>query len=939
MTVVDEPHHFSGANTRYLVGYVRRKLGEPAVAALLDGAGERRSVHELMDPFGWSSYSQFRSLLEAAGNMFDDPEALVRAGQNADLSTPQFAEAVVQLGSIESYIENYADIVSMLTPLATIRTERVDSREWLVWHHFPDGFASFREFCRFSRGHMAMGPMVFGFGRAEVVEEECRCDGAPSCRFRVRLVDDPQRELQSVRMHLSVTQGRLAELQKAVGDLVSDEDLEIVLGRVTAAAAKALSAPGAILELDVGTSAHQRRYSYGLGPHEAARIVAELGDSTDAQPSNRLVVEVRSARRYYGRLIVLWGARAFLPYQSVALATYAQFAAAVLDSATALQASRENAARAEVLLDLASALADISSSQEMAVRLVRAVPEVIGCERAIVVLIEPGAQTARMVASVGMSPAMERALGRLEIPPPLEVSGGIEYVDPDDEELDEVARSALGITGSAGGVSVPIIVDGAWVGVIVASVTHDPERLRSPELEPRLRGLAAQASSSLRNAALLDQVRHQALHDPLPGLPNRALILDRLEHLVARASRNEEAAAVLFIDLDGFKVVNDMFGHAAGDVLIRQAGERLGAAARVSDTVGRLGGDEFVVLVEGASLSAGVDAVADRLLTVLHQPYDLAPHTEAPVSVTASIGIATGPRPSAGDLLRDADIALYEAKDAGKARFVLFEPEMHAVVQHHAELKADLHDALERGEFTLVYQPVVHLETGDVTGAEALIRWQHPRRGELQPDTFIPLLEETGMIIDVGRWVLSHACIEARRWQQEGSSLTIAVNVSARQLESADFVDDVNEALTTSGLNPSLLIVEITETAIMKDTKAAVGCLTAIKGLGVRISIDDFGTGYSSLSYLRQFPVDQLKIDRSFVSAINEGIGGSTLIHALVQLGKSLDLETVAEGIERTVEHNALQEEACDSGQGFLFSRPLEPAAFREQFVVSSPGV
>ena len=314
-------------------------------------------------------------------------------------------------------------------------------------------------------------------------------------------------------------------------------------------------------------------------------------------------------------------------------------------------------------------------------------------------------------------------------------------------------------------VAAPITSSGKVIGHIVAGVTTDPERLVvTPRLAERLKGLAAQASIAISNARLVDQIRFQALHDPLTGLPNRGLILDRTEQMLARARRTNVATAVLFIDLDGFKGVNDTLGHAVGDQLLRAVTARLALAMRESDSVGRLGGDEFIVLVDGATMDAGPELVAERLLSVLRAPFELEGLPNGPLTLTASIGIATGLRPSATELLRDADIALYEAKTAGKDRFVVFRPEMHTVVQDRLLLEMDLRDALASGQYFLAYQPIFNLRSGETTGVEALLRWRHPDRGVVQPDDFIPVLEDSGMIVDVGRWVLQEACRQGARW-------------------------------------------------------------------------------------------------------------------------------------------------------------------------------
>ncbi|MGA8363074.1 MAG: EAL domain-containing protein [Solirubrobacteraceae bacterium] len=434
------------------------------------------------------------------------------------------------------------------------------------------------------------------------------------------------------------------------------------------------------------------------------------------------------------------------------------------------------------------------------------------------------------------------------------------------------------------------------------------------------------------------ELRHQSLHDALTGLPNRVLALDRAEQMLARARRLQIPVAALYVDIDGFKHVNDTFGHAAGDELLRTVAARLADVVREGDTAARLSGDEFVVLVEGSTLDAGPELVAERLLEVLRRPYDMDDmngQTRRQLSLTASIGIALGERASAAELLRDADVALYEAKAAGKDYYMLFQSSMQTAARDRLTLEMDLAEALEQRQLFLQYQPTFDLQSESVIGVEALIRWRHPTRGVIEPIEFIPVAEESGLIVPIGRWVLEDACRQAAIWRRHGHEIDMSVNVSGRQLDDDELIEDVRHALAESGLDPETLTLEITETTLMRDAEATAKRLRSLKELGVRIAIDDFGTGYSSLAYLRQFPVDALKIDRSFISGIAGSKGSAALIHTLVQLGKTLDIETLAEGIEERSQLETLQREHCDHGQGFLFSRPLDVDAVEKFLAVT----
>ncbi len=440
------------------------------------------------------------------------------------------------------------------------------------------------------------------------------------------------------------------------------------------------------------------------------------------------------------------------------------------------------------------------------------------------------------------------------------------------------------------------------------------------------------------------ELSHQALHDPLTGLPNRALVLDRAKQMLARTSRQPgTVAGALYVDIDGFKHVNDNLGHAAGDRLLRIAGERLQGAVREHDTVGRLGGDEFVVLVEVSSDELTPDMLADRLTETLREPVELGDDGKL-FSITASIGVASGRYATPDDLLRDADLALYAAKAAGKDRYALFDASLYADAEGRLALEADLSTAVDDGQLFLLYQPIFDLATRRMVGVEALVRWRHPRRGVVPPSSFIPLAEESRLIVPIGRWVLEEACRQAASWTAEGFSLGISVNVSAYQLNRKEFVEDVREALESSGIAPSSLTLEITETALVRDVPAACERLEEVKTLGVRVAIDDFGTGYASLSHLQRMPVDILKIDRSFVAALNDGGQSRELLAAILVVGQSLSLSVVAEGIEEHDQRVTLEEMGCEMAQGFLLGHPAAPDDLREllaqgEFTTVTPSV
>jgi diguanylate cyclase (GGDEF)-like protein/PAS domain S-box-containing protein len=449
-----------------------------------------------------------------------------------------------------------------------------------------------------------------------------------------------------------------------------------------------------------------------------------------------------------------------------------------------------------------------------------------------------------------------------------------------------------------------------WFEAAVSDMSHVPE----------VRGFVWVLRDIDERRQFVDQLRHQALHDALTGLPNRVLLNDRLDTAIARARRQGSAVSVLFVDLDNFKLVNDSLGHAAGDILLQGVASRLAVTMRDHDTVARLGGDEFAIVVEHAVSEHAVD-LGERVLAALEEPIEVG---DALVPVTCSIGVATGIPDLAEDLLRNADLAMYHAKAAGKNTVRVFDASMHAAASERMQLELDLANAIGRDELFVVYQPVIALATREPTGFEALVRWQHPTRGVVSPADFIPLAESTGLVVQIGRFVLDRACQQAASWPEH---LQIAVNVSAAQLEHERFIDDVAGAVAGAGLDPSRLVLELTESTVVRDVDRANAQLAALKRLGVRIAIDDFGTGYSSLSQLRILPIDILKIDRSFVNAMHTGPSARAVVQALIDMGSALNLETIAEGVEEPEQAVALRESACTEAQGFLYARPLDSAA------------
>jgi diguanylate cyclase (GGDEF)-like protein/PAS domain S-box-containing protein len=486
-----------------------------------------------------------------------------------------------------------------------------------------------------------------------------------------------------------------------------------------------------------------------------------------------------------------------------------------------------------------------------------------------------------------------------------------------------------------------LLADGAaYAGsdteVLECSLRHSDGSLRQFEVlhtnllqDEAVRGIVLNSRDVSERKAFEEQLAHQAFHDPVTNLANRALFAERVRHAIARNRREHTGIAVIFMDLDDFKTINDSLGHAAGDEVLIEVAKRVATSIRSTDTAARFGGDEFAILLEDIESAQEAADTAERILESLLEPLRL-DHKELVVRSSLGISVVEGETVAEADeLIRNADAAMYIAKRDGKGGYRLFEPAMHEGVLARLELRADLQRAMSTDQLELYYQPVVRLEDGAVCGVEALLRWHHPERGLVGPDDFIPLAEEMGLIVPIGRWVLREGCRQAKAIQElvpREPALTMAVNLSVKQLQHSDIVADVRDALEDAGLNPSSLTLEITETVMMTDTDLAVQRLEELRALGVRLAMDDFGTGYSSLSYLSRFPVDVLKMDRSFLAA-GASPEASGLATAVVALGQTLSLDVVAEGIEFPEQWATLRDLGCGLGQGFYFARPMDADA------------
>ncbi|MBA2411011.1 MAG: EAL domain-containing protein [Gammaproteobacteria bacterium] len=485
------------------------------------------------------------------------------------------------------------------------------------------------------------------------------------------------------------------------------------------------------------------------------------------------------------------------------------------------------------------------------------------------------------------------------------------------------------------------VMEGKLPGFLLEYPCHSATEQRwfKMQVDPRPRevGGAVITHSDITESKLAgERIAHEAFHDALTGLPNRSLFVEHLHQAIAYAERHENYLfAVLFLDLDRFKTINDSLGHAVGDQFLVRIGRKLESVLRPEDAIARIGGDEFTILLNDIGSIRDATRVANRINREFIQPFSLA---EQQVFTTASIGITLSKLgySSTEEVLRDADTAMYRAKSRGGGRYEVFDPSMQASVMALLKLEADLRLAIEREEFCLHYQPIVSLENNRITGFEALVRWWHPERGLVFPDEFIPVAEETGLIVPIGKWVLREACRQVRTWQdaaRDNMPLSVSVNLSGKEFSQTGLIAQVSNVLEETGLAARSLELEITESAVMENSKSASAMLGQLKGLGVKLQIDDFGTGYSSLSNLHNFPVDVLKIDRSFVNRMGPGDKNSEIVQTIVQLGHNLGMEVTAEGVETAEQLNRLRALGCEYAQGYHFSKPVDGELAERQIV------
>jgi diguanylate cyclase (GGDEF)-like protein len=785
-----------------------------------------------------------------------------------------------------------------------------------------------------------IGPL-FGIPPLAIEHLECQVEGAPRCVYRVTWarrsrLPRPRRRQSHLEEQVAALTTQVDSLQSMAADLVSSDDLDSVLARIVARAAGAVTATRYLLVVAMDDHDAPKVHHDGFTDLEARAVAARLLEAPiDSADQRSIVIDVASARRHYGRLAAFYDEHDFFPHERKLLAAYARSAAAALDAASALEEARRRGETASALLALAHALADLTAPDEVAARLCEALPSVLGGDRALVALWDPTVAAFAVRARCGWdeddAEAFTAALaGRPHVP---EVARWLSSPEPfllrTEHRRFGTVLEHLGLGATA---VIPVTSHGELLGAAAVAFAESPVPDDVDELRARAAGVGDQAATALQNARLLEQMRHQALHDPVTGLPNRTLFEEHAARATQRSSRSGTELALLFVDLDRFKRINDSLGHEAGDAILHEVARRLEGCVRAGDVVARLGGDEFTLLLDNASLDESRE-VAARTLERLGEPIEVTGET---VFVSASIGVASFPSDgtSYAELLRNADAAMYRAKQRGRNNVQLHGARPAADGRSRLALEGDLRRALGGGDgLWLAYQPEVDLVSGATVGLEALVRWLHPEHGELAPDEFLHVVRESGLDAPLDAWVLRTACRQVREWEHDGVDVPrVAVNVSASQCNRPELLEAVVDALAEFGVEPQQLELEISEDAALDAASEPLEVLQAIQRMQVGLALDDFGVGYSMFGFVRDLPVQKIKVDRSFLDRLDDH-DRQSIVGAIVAMGDALGLDVLAEGVETPEQMSVLRRLGCRYGQGFLFGRPVPPAAVPDLLV------
>jgi diguanylate cyclase (GGDEF)-like protein len=920
----------SPATTRLLLEYVRDRAGERGMQDVVAASGVPESLGELLEESRWVSYDTRIRLFEAATECLGDPQTMLHVGSAALRAGMPHASLVAllrALGSPRQVFRSLPRAVAKFTTTSTMEVVETGRSHAAMRYTLHEGYLHSRLDCLYAQGLFSVVPEIFGLPAARIVHDECESDGAAACVYHVTWGRRPWRKRDAQGTdEVDVLRQQLAALQDVASDLVGTDRLEDVLQRIAERAASAVVAPGYLLAVEDPNGGPPLVFSTGLEDERARELAARLL-AGEYLGRSAVVAPVESSRRRHGWLAALNGdGLVGLADEERMLGAYARQAAVALDLLVAMDSSRRGEERARDLLGLAHQLSAAAGTAQVAAIVAEALPRVVGSPLASVMLWDSSAGELRAAAAHGLAQAphdllMSTPLRPEDAPELMEMLAKRQPRVLHASTTGAVLSELLRAVDTATCLVVPLLAGDELLGVATAGWPAEAGSIDDvTERTARLAGVADQAATALMNARLLETVKHQSLHDDLTGLPNRVLFGDRLEQAL-RACPDGSAVAVLFCDLDRFKQVNDVLGHAAGDELLRQVAMRLRGCLRPGDSVGRLSGDEFSLLLPGVPDLAAAEAVAQRVVWSFDSPFRI---DGRELRVTTSVGVAAhaGPGGRGDRLLRAADAAMYTAKQRGRNQICLATGTPVHTAHTPPSLEKELIAGVDHGQLRLHFQPIVaDGHVGRPVGAEALLRWQHPRLGILPPAAFLPLAEESSLVVDLDLWALREACAAAARWRSEGDPVQVSVNLSSRTVGDPRLASAVRSALAAADLPPHLLCLEIVESQSLLDLPALSARLQELRQMGVHTALDDFGTGYSTLSWLQRLPVDRIKLDRSFIAELPDA-AATVLVRGIVALATELGIGVVAEGVETAEQLDALSAAGCRHVQGYLLGRP-----------------
>ncbi|HSK92177.1 MAG TPA: EAL domain-containing protein [Euzebyales bacterium] len=926
----------AGITTRLIIEEMRRWGGDEAVERLLELAGLSEHATELTDERVWWSYDTKIALFAAAADLTGEPRiardmgaALLRSRVGRSL-----LPVLTLLGSPAHLLRSIGRAGAKFTTVADLELASCGRRSATVSYRLHPGYPPSRYDCDLNIGLLSHVSAIFGLPPATVRHVECQVDGAERCayhlswRARRRWWRRP-----APTMAASDVQARFDALQQTVADLVGATDVDAVLPAIARRAGDAVHAQRFLIAVEVDGDERPRWHSEGFTAEEANELGGLLlaGRPLPADRGAVLAAPLRSARRDYGVLAAfVRGPHGFLESEQELLQSYARLGASALDAATAVTAAQRGQQTAEVLLGFSRQLLTTEGSTAVTHLTADAARSIVGCDRSSVWLWDAEDRALRLAGQAGWDEGDIERMRTLAIRPDETPELAALLADPTRPRLYDLEtagphlRQMITSFANQALAVVPMALPSRLVGVVIAAWRSDaPRPVVDESLFARMAGVADQATTALQRAALLEQVQRQASRDELTGLANRrtfGLLLDETLRQVTAT----HTAGLLFLDLDRFKHVNDTLGHNAGDALLQMVARRLQECVRTDDVVARLGGDEFTVLLSTDRGDTELHAVADKILRAFAEPVRV---DGQPVLVRPSIGgvVISADRTDPTALLRDADVAMYAAKRAGGGRMIVYDDAYRSDFGDLA-LEAELHHAITIGQLAVVYQPQVDLATGDVVGAEALVRWDHPQRGRLVPGQFLPLAEETGLIVEIDLLVLRCAVREAARWRRQRRPLRVAVNVSARTLADDQLLPTILGQLDETGLPADALELELSESGAFADPERVNAAIAALRGHGVSLALDDLGAGHNALRRVQELPVRRLKIDRAFVADMPVGGPGAHVVEAIIRLGERLGVPVLAEGVETPREADALRAAGCQQAQGYLYGYPADPA-------------